>query len=176
MKPDGKPYARDMLEWKSMIRTRSKRDKNIHDNDHIHDDIEELLDLGFSLRIIANLLNVGLTEVMRWKSTMVCRPEEEKKVLELLALCDLLQAKFSIHDPVSWFEKWLSQGCVISMIEIYYNGHMDLVLDFAARRSTAEEVLDAYEPQWRNVPPSMWEVAVNPEGEQYIRMKGDVDG
>jgi hypothetical protein len=38
---------------------------------------------------------------------------------------------------------------------------------------TAEGVLDRYEPEWREVPPSMWEVAVNPEGELFISMKGE---
>lgn len=153
-----------------MARDRGKREKSIHD------DMEELLDLGFSMRMIANLLKVNLTEVMRWRSTAIARPDEQKRVNELLALCDMLQAKFCIPQPAAWFEMWLVPSCVIDMQEVYCNDHMDLVLNFAARRITAEDVLDAYDPQWRDVPPSMWEVAVNPEGEQYIRMKGDGDG
>lgn len=160
--------AGDKLALKSTVRSRSRREKNIHD------DVEELIDLGFSMRMIANLLRVNLTEVMRWRSTAIARKEEEKRMDELLAFCDMLETRYLVSAPATWFERWLVNECVIDMQEVYYNGHMDLVLNFAAKRITAEEVLDAYDPKWREVPPSMWEVASGPDG-PYIRMKGDGD-
>lgn len=144
-------------------------------NRTIHDDVEELLGLGFSKSMVADLLNVSSTEVMRWQSSAVCLPEERKRAQRLLALCDLLTGRFGVADPVGWFENRLARSCVINMVEIYYNGYTNLLLDFAAGRKTAEQVLDAYDPAWREVPPSMWEVAYRPDGESFIRMRGDKD-
>lgn len=139
----------------------------------IHDDVEELLDHGFSRRMLAEMLNVGMTEMMRWQSTGVCLPEERQAANRLLAFCDMLEDRFGVSSAASWFERWLVPNCIIDMHEIYQAGLTDLCLNYAAGRVTAEQVLDVYEPAWREVPPSMWEVATNPDGEQFIRMKGD---
>lgn len=141
----------------------------------IHDDIEELLDRGFSKGMIGDLLQAGATEVMRWRSTGVCLPEEEKKASRLLAFCDMLEDRFGVASASDWFERWLVGSCIINMQEIYRNDGTDLALEFAAGRITAEQVLDTYDPSWRDVPPSMWEVAAHPNGEQYIRMRGEKD-
>lgn len=139
----------------------------------IHDDVEELLDRGFSKGMVADLLQVGATEVMRWQSTGVCLPDEKKRASRLLALCEMLEDKFGVASAAAWFERWLVRSCIINMQEVYRSGHTDLVLGFASGRLSAEQVLDAYDPAWREVPPSMWEVATHPNGEQFIRMKGD---
>lgn len=146
-----------MTEWKRIARLRDKRDGEVYGSGRsINDDIMELLELGSSKRAIANLLDVSMTEVMRWHSTGVCLPDEQKKVNELLALCDLLQVKFDIPHPASFLEMHLVESCVIDMQEMYRENRADLVLDFASGRKTEEQVLEAYDPGWREMPTSLF--------------------
>lgn len=165
---DKAQLAKDRGWWGYLAAQRQKlRDRTIAD------DVEELLDHGFSHHMIGELLGVGSTELMRWKSTGVCLPEQQKAAHKLLAFCGMLEDKFGVASAATWFERWLVPTCIINMLEIYHHGHTDLVLNYAAGRLTGEQVLDLYEPEWREVPPSMWEVATNQDGEQYIRMKGE---
>lgn len=166
-----KELARDRGYWGYLT---AQRQKQIHRS--IADDVEELLDHGFSMHMLGELLQVGATELMRWKSTGVCLPDQHKAVHKLLAFCEMLEDRFGVSSAATWFERWLVPSCIINMLEIYHHGHADLALHYAAKRFTAEQVLDRYEPAWRDVPPSMWEVAVHPDGERYIRMRGDGDG
>jgi hypothetical protein len=139
-----------------------------------HERVGGLLDLGFSPKMIATLLDVTVAEVWRWRSSAVSSSAHEDLVAELLGFCDMMQDRFGIEDPAAWFEKRLTEVCVIDMQEVYGNRHVDLVLDFASGRKSAEGVLDAYEPSWRDIPPSMWEVVRDSAGEVHIVMKDEV--
>jgi hypothetical protein len=166
-----KELARDRGYWGYLA---AQRKKQVHRT--VADDVEELLDCGFSMHMVAELLQVGSTELMRWKSTGVCLPEQQKAAHKLLAFCEMLENKFGESPAASFFERWLAPSCVITMLEIYHHGHTDLALEYASKRMTAEQVLDLYDPKWRDVPPSMFEIATNPDGELYITMKGDEVG
>jgi hypothetical protein len=161
--------AKDKRQWFALVRARRKLDGPFSE------DVEELLDYGFSKQMIADLLHVGITEVLRWRSTGEYLPEHKTEMNGLLALCEMLEDGFR-EAPASFFERYLMPQCGITMQEVYYNGHIDLVLEYAGGRLTAEQVLDAYEPGWRNVPPSMWVVATDEDGELYISMRGEDGG
>jgi hypothetical protein len=136
------------------------------------DMLDELLNLGFSRTGIAKLVDVSVSQVQRWRAVDAWILAERLRVADLLAACDLLASRFGCVDPAAWFEVPLAPGCVIDMAEIYCAYHFDLVLDLASGRRSKEQVLDAYDPEWRDVPASMWEVCEDGEGHMSIHLKG----
>lgn len=156
----------DVRAWEELVSERERAGTSIDEH------IEWLMNSGFSRAMIAELLCVNVSDVQRWRSTEVGTVEEEQQVREIMAFCDLLRFRFGVDDPAAWFEVRLNPGCAIQGMEVFGTGHADLMLEFAGGWKSADEVLDAFDPGWRDAPPSMWEVAVGDDGFQYIRMKG----
>ncbi len=135
--------------------------------------LDELLGLGFSSMAVARLVDVPVSQVQRWRTVDAWMLAERFRVADLLATCDLLKSRFGCEDPAGWFETPLVPGCVVDMAEIYCAGRFGLVMDLASGRESRESVLDAYDPEWRSIPDSMWEVFEDGDGDLSIRMKGE---
>lgn len=129
------------------------------------------IDRGLSWAAIARLVGVSVSGVRKWRSTGGLAPESRLAVAKLVTLLDLLEQVGPIQEPGGWLDMHLREGFRISAADLYRAGHVDEILDYAAGRLAADDVLDRVDPDWRTSARLDWEVALGDDGERYIKRR-----
>jgi hypothetical protein len=137
-----------------------------------------LLSLGFSHRDIARVASTSVHSTM-----MIARGEREKNLdtfrtsqidqLYRLVTQVLCRPAWGIGDVPAWFETPILDGVPYTPMDLYVDGKLALVLEFAAKLNSAdpESVLSEYDPAWRKFLDSEWETFTASDGDLAIRMK-----
>ena len=80
-----------------------------------------------------------------------------------------------ISDPVSWLEMPVKEGVTVSKVDLLKRDRFELVLrlaTYAGEEFDAEEILDDYDPAWRNrLQDEVFEVATGTDGMPSIQLR-----
>lgn len=135
------------------------------------DMLDELGDLGFAWRDVAKLVGVSVAAIQKWRRGEGTTGENRQKVASLLAACELVSEHYGIQEVTSWFEMPLQLGVPVTPIDLWASGRPDLVFDFASGHTDSEQILTAWDPQWRDRYRSDFEVFRAADGQLSIRPK-----
>ena len=133
--------------------------------------LDELADLGFAWRNIARLIDVSVAAVQKWRRGERATGESRRKVASLLAACDLVAEHYGVREIASWFEMPLVGEAPITPIDLYAGEHPELVFEHASGHDDPEQILTAFDPEWRERYRSDFEVFRAGDGELSIRPK-----
>lgn len=140
------------------------------------DMLDELATRGFAWRDIARLIGVSVPAVRRWRQGESPTGPRLWTIARLLAFIDTLRADHHVTDAGAWLEMPLVPSAPITGIDMIADGHYAEVFDLAAEHTTAEDVLDQYQPDWRERYRSDIEVFEAPDGELGIRFSTRDEG
>lgn len=126
---------------------------------------------GMSWSAIAELLDVSVSAIRKWRKGGDASPENRSKLAYLAALLDLL-AELTIEDPAQWLEVPLPlpAGYNIRPFDLYREAKTTALLDIATQRITIEQALDNADLNWRDRR-SDFEVYDAPDDKKSIRIR-----
>lgn len=125
---------------------------------------------GLSWNDIATALSVSLSAVRKWRAGHDVSAENRTNLARLAALIDLLDEAM-VSEPGGWLLTPVLSGYTLRFLDIVAAGRDDLVLENAFDRMTAVEVLDAFEPDWRERTKRTFDVAVDGDGIRSLRRR-----
>jgi len=138
--------------------------------------LDELAARGFAWRDIARLIGVSVPAVRRWRQGEPPTGPRLWTIARLLAFIDTLRTDHHVTDAAAWLEMPLVPSAPVTGIDMLTDGHYADVFDLAAEHTTAEEVLDQYQPDWRERYRSDFEVFEAADGELGIRFSSRDEG
>lgn len=152
-------------EWKTRIRSRS-RGTAVRD-------LVSLAEMGFAWREVARMLDVSVPAVTKWRRGESIATENQQKIFRLTAACDVLASSFDVEDIASWFQLPLRDDgdTPITPVDLWVAGRQDLVFESARERADVDDVLDKFEPGWRDHYRSSFETFRAGDGHLSIRTK-----
>ncbi|CAG6392759.1 hypothetical protein NMG29_06575 [Streptomyces cocklensis] len=134
--------------------------------------LDELADLGFAWRDVARMLAVSVPAVQKWRRSGGVTGENRRRLAGLLAMCDEITTRYHVQEIASWFEMSIVSAAPVTPADMYAAGRPELVLEYASGHTDPEQILTAYDPDWREHFRSNFEVYVEADGEMSIRPKG----
>jgi len=153
------------VEWTSRTMSRGKSSTA--------DMLADLADLGFAWRDIANLIGVSVAALQKWRRGESASGENRRRVASLLAACDLIMEDYEVADIASWFEMPLLAGVPVTPIQLYAAERADLLFDYASGHGDVEQILNSFEPDWRESYRTGFEVYRAVDGELSVRPKDE---
>ncbi len=136
--------------------------------------LQELADLGFGWRDIARMLRVSVPAVQKWRRNGGVSGPHRRSIASLLALCDLFRERYMIQEVASWFEMPISDEAPVTPIDLYAEERVSLLLDYASGQgSDPEQLLNAYDPAWRERFRSDFEIYQEADGNMSIRPRSE---
>ena len=130
-----------------------------------------LADLGFSWRDIARLIGVSVAAVQKWRRGQHATGQSRFNAAAILAASDLIEKHYLVRDVASWFEAPVVLEYPITAIDLYASKKPQLVFRLATGKSDPEQVLSAFDPDWREKYSSDFEVFESEDGGLAIRAK-----
>lgn len=133
--------------------------------------LDELADRGFSWRDIARLAGVTVPAVRKWRAGGSHTAERRLDLARVVGLCELLDECYVV-DPTGWLEMPLVKGVPVTWLDLYLAGREELVVGAASnRQQDVHQVLDQFDPEWRERYRSDYEVFEDFDGKLSIRGK-----
>jgi hypothetical protein len=130
-----------------------------------------LADLGFAWRDIARLVGVSVAAVQKWRRGQAATGQSRFNTAAVLAACVLIEEHYLVQDVASWFEVPIVFGCPVTAIDLYAAQKPQLVFRLATGKADPEQVLSAFDPDWRETYRSDFEIFDSPDGDLAIRAK-----
>jgi len=131
--------------------------------------LEELsTDRGFSWSDIARLSGVSVSAVRKWRSGEAPSPERRRDLARLAAFVDLLDEIAPVSDPASWMLMRLSDSHTATAADLYLDGRSHDLLEHAQGHFGVGELLERWNPDWRDETRSEWEIVTAADGERSI--------
>lgn len=114
----------------------------------------ELLDalamrLGLSWATLARMVGVSDTAIRKWRRGEPVAAENRRRLARATAFLQMLADVFPVEDPGSWLEMRISEDSTVRAVDVYAEGRPDLLFELVGRRLTPQQVLDAFDPEWR---------------------------
>lgn len=134
--------------------------------------LEEIADLGFAWRDVARMIGVSVPAVQKWRRAGGVTGENRRRLASLLALCDEITERYGIQEIASWFEMPISSVAPVTPIDLYAESKSMLILDHAWNHCDTEDILNQYDPDWRERFRSDFEVYRDDDGEMSLRPRG----
>ncbi|QEV18990.1 helix-turn-helix transcriptional regulator [Streptomyces alboniger] len=162
---DAAELHRDVLftEWQQLTSTRGKLAPAAM--------LEQIAELGFSWRDVARLLKVSVPAVQKWRRGEGVTGPNRLNIASLLAMCQMLAEHYAVQEVASWFEMPLTSKCPVTPMDLYATERQDLIFDYASSHADVEQVLNDYDPDWRERYASTFEVYEAADGDLAIRPK-----
>lgn len=133
--------------------------------------LNELAELGFAWRDIAQLVHVSVPAVQKWRKGEKASGESRQRLASFLSACDLVTNDYLVEDIASWFEMPLVASVPITSITLYAADRADLVFEHANGHADPEAILTQFDPDWREIYRSDFEIFEAGDGHESIRMK-----
>jgi len=144
-------------------------------SDFVRQDMPTLLrriaDLGFSWRGIARLIGVSVPAVQKWRRGHAATGQSRFNAAAVLAASVLIEQHYLVQDVASWFEAPIAFGCPVTAIDLYAAKKPQLVFRLATGRADPEQIMSAFDPDWRETYRSDFEVFESEDGGLSIRAK-----
>jgi transcriptional regulator with XRE-family HTH domain len=131
----------------------------------------QLADLGFAWRDIARLIGVSVPAVQKWRRGNAATGQSRFHAAAVLAACALIADHYLVKDIASWFEAPVVFGYPITALDLYAAKKPQLVFRLATGKADPEQVLSAFDPDWRETYRSDFEVFESEDGGLAIRAK-----
>ena len=133
--------------------------------------LQELNGLGFSWRAIARIAQVSVPALRKWRMGSPATGENRRRVAQMVALCQMASDKYLIEDVAGWLETPLHADAPLTGLDLLAGDRSDLVLRLACdREEHPEQVLEEFEPGWRDRYTSAVEVFMAPDGLPGVRL------
>jgi hypothetical protein len=133
--------------------------------------LAQLADLGFAWRDIARLIGVSVPAVQKWRRGGAATGQSRFNAAAVLAACVLITEQYMVQDIASWFEAPIVFGCPVTAFDLYAAKKPQLVFWLATGSADPEQVLSAFDPDWRETYRSDFEVFEAEDGGLAIRAK-----
>ncbi|MEU3836484.1 hypothetical protein ACH4N4_05230 [Streptomyces microflavus] len=133
--------------------------------------LEEIADLGFAWRDVARMIGVSVPAVQKWRRAGGVTGENRRRLASLLALCDEITERYGIQEIASWFEMPISSLAPVTPIDLYTESKSTLILEHAWNQGDSEDILNAYDPDWRERFRSDFEAYLDDDGQMSLRPK-----
>ncbi len=127
--------------------------------------------LGFAWRDIARMAGVSVPAVQKWRRGESSSGESRYRLAQTVALCDMLSENYLISDVASWCEVPIHSEAPLTALDLIAGTREELVIEHAAAHTTAESILDRFDPEWRQRYRSDFEVFVAPDDQISIRRR-----
>lgn len=135
----------------------------------VPDLLDELADAGFAWRDIARLVGVTVPAVRKWRQGEPTTGAHRKAIAQLAAFINLVREEHLVVDVPSWLEMPLADSAV-NGLDVYADGHFEMLLMYAANHLNAYELLDQVDPKWRDKVDNRFEVFTATDGQMAIRL------
>ena len=132
--------------------------------------LNELADLGFAWRQIAQLVGVTVPALRKWRQGEPATGANRRTVARLAAFVHLVHADHLVDDVPSWMEMPLSTSHITGL-DVYRDGGEILLVLLAANHHTSDDVLDIVEPGWREQQSDRFEITIAGDGQPVIRVR-----
>jgi hypothetical protein len=118
---------------------------------------------------IASMLEISVPALRKWRHNSGITPENHHKLATLVAFFGVLGEL--VASPASWMAMRLVEGYNVTASDVYSSVAAGRLLDLAAGNpgASADAVLDALEPTWRDKWISRYEVFEAEDGEMSMR-------
>ncbi|MET8707788.1 hypothetical protein [Streptomyces californicus] len=134
--------------------------------------LDEIADLGFGWRDVARMIGVSVPAIQKWRRAGGVTGENRRRLASFLALCDEITNRYGIQEIASWFEMPISSLAPVTPIDLYAESKSMLILEHAWNHGgDSEDILDAYDPDWRERFRSDFEVYLDDDRQMSIRPK-----
>lgn len=148
-------------EWAALTRTRARSATRSL--------LDELAALGFAWTDLARMVGVSVPAIQKWRRGEGTTGANRQRVASLIAACDLVGEHYLIEEVASWFEMPITIGVSVTPIALWVGDRQDLVFELASGHTDAEQVLDAWDADWRETYRSDFEVFTTEDGELSLR-------
>lgn len=134
--------------------------------------LDRLADLGLAWRDIAALAGVSVPAVRKWRQGGASSGPNRIRVAELVALLTWLEEDKLVVDVASWLEIPLAATAPINRLDLLVGARTDLLIESLTGGETpAESILDQFDPGWRGLGNSDFEVFEADDGQRSIRRR-----
>lgn len=133
--------------------------------------LAQLADQGFAWRDIARLIGVSVPAVQKWRRGGAATGQSRFHAAAVLAACLLISEHYMVQDIASWFEAPIVFGLPVTSLDLYAAKKPQLVFQLATGQADPEQVLSAFDPDWRETYRSDFEVFEAEDGGLAIRAK-----
>ncbi len=138
--------------------------------------LRELADSGFAWSDIARIVGVSVPALRKWRQGDSPSGENRRRIAELVAVCLLIPERSPIiQDVAGWLETPLSPDSPICGIDLLIRHRYDLLFEYTDG-ADPEEILDAFNPSWRDDGASDVEVFTAADGMPALRLRSGVNG
>lgn len=158
---------REVREWDLDERTAAKARQNALTL------LDELsTDRGLSWSDIARLCRVSVSAVRKWRAGETPTPERRRELARLAAFVDLLDEIAPVADPANWMLMRLVESHTTTAADLYLDGRSNDLLEHAQGHLGVRELLDRWNPSWRDDNRSTWQIVTAADGERSITRRG----
>jgi hypothetical protein len=122
---------------------------------------------GFAWSTVADLLDVSVPALRKWRLGGGVNGENRLKIARLSAFCSLLAENCAIPEPAVWLDTPLLTDRYVSPRKLYRLGATAQIalVEFAGLHHSPYELLDHVEPDWRKrYPVRQYEVTTHEDG------------
>lgn len=132
--------------------------------------LDRLADIGFAWRHVAQMVGVTVPAVQKWRHGDRITGENLGRLARLVGACDFISKHYST-DIAAWFEMPIVESAPVTPIDLWSSGKQGLFFALLTGTIHPENVLDRYEPDWRENYRSDFEVFDADDGYLAIRPK-----
>lgn len=111
--------------------------------------LRRLADKGFAWRDIARLIGVSVPAVQKWRRGGAVSGQSRLQAAAVLAACQIISEHYLVDDIASWFEVPVVLGYPVTALDLYAAKQTPLVFELASGKADPEQVLSAFDPDWR---------------------------
>lgn len=133
--------------------------------------LNQLAELGFAWRDVARMVGVSVPAVQKWRKGAQTSPDNRLALASLLAAKEVVLRNTTIQDFAQWLEVPFIQGIPLAPMDLWAAGAYELVFEYALEQMSPEEMLDAFQPDWREAYASDWETFMAADGHLSIRSR-----
>jgi transcriptional regulator with XRE-family HTH domain len=135
--------------------------------------LEELsTDRGLGWSDIARLCGVSVSAVRKWRAGEPPSPERRRELARLAAFVDLLDEIAPVADPASWLLMPLVDGRTVTAADLYLGRQSNDLLEHAQGHLGVHDLLNRWNPNWREHTRSDWQIVIAADGERSITRRG----
>jgi transcriptional regulator with XRE-family HTH domain len=137
--------------------------------------LNSLADAGFAWRDVARLVGVSVPALRRWRQGEPPTGPHLQAITKIVAFKEILETDHFVQEVASWMEIPISPEAPVTPLDVAADGSYEALLELAAEQASPEEVLDRWDPDWRERFGSEFEVFEVADGELGIRRSAGVD-
>ena len=123
---------------------------------------------GLGWSEIAQLCEVSVSAVRKWRAGEAISPERRRALARLAAFLDLLEEVGPVNEPVGWLNMRMSDQLTVTAADLYIDGRADDLLEHAQGHLGLDALLDRWNPNWRTAVRSEWKIVNRPDGERVL--------